>query len=101
MDLSLAKKVDAEKVRSLAIVKVKYPELFTAGGPPEEHLLDIAPYFLHKPQLFYYEPVYERALAYLTDYYVRFPNLLVPHFQYTAESWWRGARHGAETSRRY
>lgn len=99
VNLGLAKKVDAIRIKRLAIVQAKYPGLFVVGGPPEEYLLELAPYFLDKPQKFYYEPVYEKALAYLTNYYNQHPSDLVSHFQYVAESWWKGVANTEHYSR--
>ena len=98
LNLDLAKKVDAKRTKRLETVKVKYPELFSAGAPPEEHLLELAPYFFDKPQKFYHEPVYEAALAYLKDYYDRHPLDLVSHFQYLAGGWWPGVASTAHYS---
>jgi|GEM_PF-3456755 len=96
LSLNLAKKIDADRHLRLEKVQDEYPEVFTtvggAGGPSEEHLLDLAPFLLDKPQKFCHEATYETALDYLTDYYspAQHDRYLVGHFTYIADSLRRG-----------
>ncbi len=99
LNLDVAKKVDYNRKFQLETLRSKYPELFIPGAPPEEHLLELLPFFFEKPQMFYNELVFENALAYLTNYYAKNANKLHDDFTYVAEEVRRGAIATAYYSR--
>jgi hypothetical protein len=83
--LSLAKKLDIHRQFRLGKLKAKYPKLFEPGGPPEEYLLDLYPYFFDKPQKFYNEAVFENTLSYLTTHYTQNSSNMLGDFALAAE----------------
>jgi len=90
--LSISKKIDVDRKLRLEEVRSEYPDLFLPGGPPEEQLLELAPFLLDRPQKFYHEITYESVLAYLTHYYslAQHGSDMIAHFSYVADELRRG-----------
>jgi len=99
INLNAAKKFDSERQFKLEKVRIRFPEMFIPGGPPEEHLFEICPFLFDKPQTFYHEGVFENTLKYLTDYYNQYDSSMVDHFSYVAESWRTGALNTEQLSK--
>lgn len=91
MDFAYAQRLDTDRQARLTWVCAAYPELLAADAPPEEQLIEIAPFLIDKPQKLYHEAVYTNALQYLTEYYARHNSSLVSDFAYVADSLRRGA----------
>src|SRR6266568_4632109 len=85
VSLSLAEELDIHRRFRLGKLQAKYPELFMPGGPPEEYLLELYPFFFERPQKFYNEAVCKNALSYLTKHYLRDSNKMFDDFALVAE----------------
>ncbi len=84
-NLDLVQKIDLDLHLRLERVLSEFPELGGVSSPPQEQLLELAPFLLDTPQKYYDEATYENGLRYLTDHYAARPGDLVDDFTYVAD----------------